>query len=131
MSCAATRVYLTFSEVHTKPICLISQGCCNPKCTELSCLHGNDPFLTESNRSLPSEVGLQIMVDGRVPTGSGLSSSSALTCAVVVAVMAAHNLSFTKVEVADLACKCERYCGTQSGGMDQVSANTPACTLQL
>ena len=78
-------------------------------------------FLRESNKTLPSEVGLQIMVDGRVPTGSGLSSSSALTCATAVAVMAAHNLSFTKVEVADFACKCERHCGTQSGGMDQVS----------
>jgi N-acetylgalactosamine kinase len=76
-------------------------------------------FLREANRTLPSEVGLQIMVDGRVPTGSGLSSSSALTCAAAVAVMAAHNLSFTKVEVADFACKCERHCGTQSGGMDQ------------
>ena len=77
-------------------------------------------FLRESNKTLPGEVGLQIMVDGRVPTGSGLSSSSALTCATAVAVMAAHNLSFTKVEVADFACKCERHCGTQSGGMDQV-----------
>ena len=59
------------------------------------------------------------MVDGRVPTGSGLSSSSALTCATAVAVMAAHQLSFTKAEVADFTCKCERHSGTQSGGMDQ------------
>ena len=77
-------------------------------------------ILAESNKPLPSEVGLQIMVDGRVPTGSGLSSSSALTCAAAVAVMAARDLSFTKLEVADFTCKCERHCGTQSGGMDQV-----------
>jgi N-acetylgalactosamine kinase len=81
---------------------------------------------------------MQIMVDGRVPTGSGLSSSSALTCATAVAVMAAHNLSFTKAEVADFACKCERHCGTQSGGMDQVCkklsgakhSSLPPCELE-
>lgn len=85
-------------------------------------------FLRESNKTIPSEVGLQIIVDGRVPTGSGLSSSSALTCATAVAVMAAHNLSFTKVEIAEFTCKCERHCGTQSGGMDQVSTNTSQYT---
>ena len=76
-------------------------------------------FLGESGKALPDAFGLKIMVDGRVPTGSGLSSSSALTCATAVAVMAAHQLSFTKAEVADFTCKCERHSGTQSGGMDQ------------
>ena len=62
---------------------------------------------------------MRMLVDGVVPQGSGLSSSSALTCATSVAVMAAHELSFTKPEVADFTCKCERHSGTQSGGMDQ------------
>jgi len=60
-----------------------------------------------------------VIVDGRVPLGSGLSSSSALNCAVTVALMEAFKLSFTKGELADLTCLSERYSGTQSGGMDQ------------
>mmetsp|Transcript_49165 Transcript_49165/g.96094 ORF Transcript_49165/g.96094 Transcript_49165/m.96094 type:complete len:487 (-) Transcript_49165:158-1618(-) len=74
-------------------------------------------------KSLPSAGlelgGLELVVDGVVPAGGGLSSSSALVCAVAIAIMAVRGLSFGKGEVAELACLCERYSGTQSGGMDQ------------
>jgi N-acetylgalactosamine kinase len=76
-------------------------------------------FLKESGEETPELVGLELMIDGTVPTGSGLSSSSALCCAVAVAVMSAYGLNFTKGDIADFTCKCERYSGTQSGGMDQ------------
>ena len=62
---------------------------------------------------------VMVMVDGKVPLGSGLSSSSALNCAVTVALMDSFELRFTKGELSELTCLSERYSGTQSGGMDQ------------
>ncbi|WOL05782.1 galactokinase [Canna indica] len=64
-------------------------------------------------------VGFDVVVDGTVPTGSGLSSSAALVCSATIAIMAALDKNFPKKEIAQLACECERYIGTQSGGMDQ------------
>lgn len=64
-------------------------------------------------------VGLDVVVDGTVPTGSGLSSSAALVCSSTIAIMAALDKNFPKKEIAQLTCECERYIGTQSGGMDQ------------
>ncbi|KAL5785011.1 hypothetical protein ACOSQ2_007403 [Xanthoceras sorbifolium] len=64
-------------------------------------------------------VGLDIMVDGTVPTGSGLSSSAAFVCSSTIALMAVFDVNFPKKEVAQLTCDCERHIGTQSGGMDQ------------
>ncbi|KAL8120326.1 galactokinase-like [Apium graveolens] len=64
-------------------------------------------------------VGLDVLVDGTVPTGSGLSSSAAFVCSSTIAIMAAFDVSLAKKELAQLTCDCERHIGTQSGGMDQ------------
>ncbi|XP_059632822.1 galactokinase [Cornus florida] len=64
-------------------------------------------------------VGLDVIVDGTVPTGSGLSSSAAFVCSSTIAIMAAFDVNFPKKEIAQLTCECERHIGTQSGGMDQ------------
>ncbi|KAE9609997.1 hypothetical protein Lal_00006175 [Lupinus albus] len=64
-------------------------------------------------------VGLDVVVDGTVPTGSGLSSSSAFVCSSTIAIMAAFDVNFTKKEIAQVTCHCEQHVGTQSGGMDQ------------
>ncbi|KVH96422.1 Galactokinase [Cynara cardunculus var. scolymus] len=66
-----------------------------------------------------SPVGLDVIIEGTVPTGSGLSSSAALVCSSTIAIMAALNVNLTKKELAQLTCECERHIGTQSGGMDQ------------
>ncbi|KAL3682927.1 hypothetical protein R1sor_000949 [Riccia sorocarpa] len=63
--------------------------------------------------------GYDILVDGIVPMGAGVSSSSAIVCASAIAIMAAEGLNFSKREVAEFTCICERHIGTQSGGMDQ------------
>lgn len=62
---------------------------------------------------------LCFLVHGTVPKGAGLSSSSALVCAAILATMAAHGLSLPRTQLAELACSAERYVGTMGGGMDQ------------
>ncbi|KAL9407606.1 hypothetical protein AB3S75_046195 [Citrus x aurantiifolia] len=64
-------------------------------------------------------VGLDILVDGIVPTGSGLSSSAAFVCSSTIALMATFGVEVPKKEIAQLTCECEQYIGAQSGGMDQ------------
>ncbi|XVF66085.1 hypothetical protein PTKIN_Ptkin10aG0005900 [Pterospermum kingtungense] len=64
-------------------------------------------------------VGLDVLIDGTVPTGSGLSSSAAFVCSATIAIMAAFGVNFPKKEIAQVTCDCERHIGTQSGGMDQ------------
>lgn len=64
-------------------------------------------------------LGLEVVVDGVVPTGSGLSSSAAFVCSSTIAIMAVFGANFAKKELAQLTCECERHIGTQSGGMDQ------------
>ncbi|BBN15817.1 N-acetylgalactosamine kinase [Marchantia polymorpha subsp. ruderalis] len=75
--------------------------------------------LQAKGRDVGPPVGFDVLVDGVVPIGAGVSSSSALVCSSAIAVMAALGLSFSKQEVSEFACVCERHIGTQSGGMDQ------------
>ncbi|KAG2454377.1 hypothetical protein HYH02_001400 [Chlamydomonas schloesseri] len=67
-------------------------------------------------------AGLEVIVHGQVPTGSGLSSSAAIVCASMLAVLSAEGVKhehLDKAAVAEAACKAERYVGVTSGGMDQ------------
>lgn len=66
--------------------------------------------------------GMMVLVSGNIPPASGLSSSSALVCSAVLAVSYANELSLDKQKLASTAARCERYIGTQGGGMDQAIA---------
>ncbi|CCX10150.1 ribosomal protein S5 domain 2-type protein [Pyronema domesticum] len=64
--------------------------------------------------------GMEILVDGNVPSGGGLSSSAAFVCASALAGMVSMGVSTVdKKELVSLAIVSERYVGVNSGGMDQ------------
>lgn len=72
--------------------------------------------------------GLDVVVDGRVPLGSGLSSSAALECAVAVAAVDLFGLQGLsgETERRALAAACVRaeneIAGAPTGGMDQAAS---------
>jgi len=79
-----------------------------------------------SNPSLPS---LDLLVDGTVPTGSGLSSSAAMVVSSLIASLLASLPSTTttdpilsKRKIVSLAMVSERNVGVNSGGMDQAAS---------
>ncbi|KAK9516536.1 hypothetical protein VZT92_024459 [Zoarces viviparus] len=63
--------------------------------------------------------GMSCVVDGTIPPSSGLSSSSALVCCAGLVTVEANQKSLSKVELAEICAKSERYIGTEGGGMDQ------------
>ncbi|KAK6347162.1 galactokinase [Orbilia brochopaga] len=68
-------------------------------------------------------VSMRVMVHGTVPSGAGLSSSAAFTCASALAVLMANGRrEVTKAELVDLAVVSERFVGVNSGGMDQTAS---------
>ena len=70
--------------------------------------------------SLDSPKGMKILLDGNIPPSAGLSSSSALVCCAALSTVVANDLALpSKKELAEICAKCERYIGTEGGGMDQ------------
>jgi galactokinase len=65
-------------------------------------------------------AGMEILVDGTVPSGGGLSSSAAFVCASALAGMVSMGVTTVdKKELVGLSIVSERYVGVNSGGMDQ------------
>ncbi|XP_067646232.1 N-acetylgalactosamine kinase isoform X2 [Eurosta solidaginis] len=67
-------------------------------------------------------IGMAIALSGNIPPASGLSSSSALVSAAVLATACIHQLPLERKHLASISARCERYIGTQGGGMDQAIA---------
>lgn len=63
--------------------------------------------------------GGEFLVEGQVPAAAGLSSSSALTVASALALLAVNECEVPPAALAQLMADSERYVGTMSGGMDQ------------
>jgi N-acetylgalactosamine kinase len=63
--------------------------------------------------------GGDFLFDGTIPSGSGLSSSSALVVASALGLLAVHDRKEPALRLAELMAAAERFVGTQSGGMDQ------------
>ncbi|XP_058793049.1 N-acetylgalactosamine kinase [Phymastichus coffea] len=59
---------------------------------------------------------------GNVPPNAGLSSSSALVSAALLATVYLSKHEISKEEMATMSARAERYIGTQGGGMDQAIA---------
>ena len=72
----------------------------------------------ENSRFKP--CGMNVLVNGSVPPGAGVSSSAAFVCASALAVLRANrDDDISKRELTELAIVSERAVGVNSGGMDQ------------
>ncbi|KAJ6786576.1 hypothetical protein PWT90_10680 [Aphanocladium album] len=66
---------------------------------------------------------MDVIMDGTVPVGGGLSSSAAFVSASALAVMTANSEApVDKKELTELAIVSERSVGVYSGGMDQAAS---------
>lgn len=64
--------------------------------------------------------GMDILIDGQVPLGAGLSSSAALECAAAEAIEALLTLGTTPLERVRAAITAETdFAGASTGGLDQ------------
>jgi galactokinase len=70
--------------------------------------------------SMGVKSGVDLLIDGHVPLGAGLSSSAALECSVATAMNHLFDMGFNLDELARLTQKAEnQYVGVPCGIMDQ------------
>ncbi|KAL2868304.1 galactokinase galE [Aspergillus lucknowensis] len=77
-------------------------------------------FLRKGGSFTPASM--EVLVDGNVPPGGGISSSAAFVCSSALAVMKANNHNVSKQDLLDLAVVSERAVGVYAGGMDQAAS---------
>ena len=76
--------------------------------------------LREAGHALP---GMDLVVDGRVPLGSGLSSSAALICSSALAMCAAAGIDPDRQALVAATMRAEsEVAGAPTGGLDQTAA---------
>lgn len=67
--------------------------------------------------------GFNLLVDGDIPIGAGLSSSAALECATLFAITELFGFQFTKIQMAYMAQKAEHdFAGVNCGLMDMFAS---------
>jgi galactokinase len=82
-------------------------------------LRGATELLRKNSRRQNTfrSVGMDILVNGTVPSGGGISSSAAFVCASALAVLKANGEdTVDKKELVELAIVSERAVGVNSGG---------------
>ena len=85
-------------------------------------LRGAQQFLRKEYQGAWTPTGMEIVMDGNVPAGGGLSSSAALVCASALSVLTANSHNVSKRDLFDLAVVSERAVGVFGGGMDQAAS---------
>ena len=86
--------------------------------------------LLQKKRGKFQSVGMDIVCDGTVPSGGGLSSSASVVCTSALAVLAANGEdNVDKKELCELAIVSERAVGVNSGGL--VLLTTPIYALLI
>ncbi len=67
--------------------------------------------------------GFNLMLDGDIPIGAGLSSSAAVECATIYALNELFQFNIDKIEMVKMAQKAEHeYAGVKCGIMDQFAS---------
>ncbi|TIC74005.1 Galactokinase [Wallemia mellicola] len=80
-------------------------------------------------------IGLDLLYDGTVPAGSGLSSSAAMVISSLLAMLTANGKvdGLTKGDLVKMSMGAEGNVGVNTGGMDQAASviSTPAAALYV
>lgn len=81
------------------------------------------PFTERLDESEMQDFGADLLIDGYVPLGAGLSSSAALECAAAEAFESLLGLGTTPLERVQAAIRAETdFAGASTGGLDQAAS---------
>jgi galactokinase len=88
-------------------------------------------FIQENYPNLKMK-GMNLIFDGTVPNGGGLSSSAAICVASTLAVIYGNGIEISKYDLTKITIVSEHYVGLNNGGMDQCASiygETGKCLL--